>query len=159
MLHGAAASPHKTDSPHAREYNRIRRWLTITDAALGFCMLLILLLSGWSEQMRDFSLKIAEHHYTLGLLYYIIFFTLLRKLIELPLDYYGFRVEHRFELSNQKLRSWIRDEFKSYVVELLIAGVLLELLYFTVRAAPRTWWIIAWLGFIALFVLQIRTAR
>jgi STE24 endopeptidase len=157
MLHGAAATQ-KSDSPHAREYNHIRRWLTVGDAVLGVAVLVTLLVSGLSESMRDFALRLAQHRYSLGLLYYIILLTLLMKIAGLALDYYGFRVEHRFELSNQKLRSWIRDEIKSYLVGLVMAVVLLELLYYTIRIAPRTWWMIAWLVFSGLFVLLAQLA-
>jgi STE24 endopeptidase len=157
MLHGAAAAQ-KSDSPHAREYNRIRRWITIGDAAIGIALLLFLLVSGLSADLRDFALKLAHGNYVLGLLCYIIMLTLLSKAVGLGLDYYSFRLEHRFELSNQKLRSWIRDELKSYVIGLVIAGILIELLYFTIRVAPRSWWIIAWLGFIALFIFFAQIA-
>jgi STE24 endopeptidase len=157
MLHGTAAAQ-KSDSPHAREYNRIRRWITIGDAAIGIALLLFLLVSGLSADLRDFALKLAHGNYVLGLLCYIIMLTLLSKAVGLGLDYYSFRLEHRFELSNQKLRSWIRDELKSYVIGLVIAGILIELLYFTIRVAPRSWWIIAWLGFIALFIFFAQIA-
>jgi Zn-dependent protease with chaperone function len=157
MLHGAAATQ-KSDSPRAREYNRIHRWLTIADAVLGVGVLVVLLAFGLSEDLRDIALNLAGHYYSLGLLFYIVMLTLLSKLAGLPLDYYGFRLEHRFELSNQKLRSWIRDEFKSYAVGLVIAAVLIELLYLTIRVAPRSWWVIAWLGFIALFVFFAQIA-
>ncbi len=157
MLHGTAVAQ-KSDSPHAREYNLIRRWITIGDAALGIALLLFLLVSGLSADLRDFALKLAHRNYVLGLLYYITMLTLLSKAVGLGLDYYSFRLEHRFELSNQKLRSWIRDELKSYVIGLVIAGILIELLYFTIRVAPRSWWIIAWLGFIALFIFFAQIA-
>ena len=157
MLHGAA-STQKSDSPQAREYNRIHRRLTIADAALGAGVLVILLLTGLSEGMRDFAYRLAGPGPSLALLFYIIMLTLLTKLLGLPLDYYGFRLEHRFELSNQKLRSWVRDEIKSYLVGLVIAVILVELLYFTIRQAPTTWWMIAWLGFIALFVFFAQIA-
>src|SRR5262249_27132317 len=157
MLHGAAATQ-KSDSPRAREYNRIHRRLTIADAGLGIAVLVVLLVFGFSEDLRDFALNLAGHNYSLGLLYFIIMLTLASKLAGLPLDYYGFRLEHRFELSNQKLRSWIRDEIKSYAVGLVIAAILIELLYLTIRVAPRTWWMIAWLGFIVLFVFFAQIA-
>src|SRR5919204_4008467 len=157
MLHGAAAVQ-KSDSPRAREYNRIHRRLTIADAALGVAVLLVLLVFGLSDNLRDLALNVAGRNYSLGLLFYIVMLTLLSKLAGLPLDYYGFRLEHRFELSNQKLRSWLRDELKSYLVGLVIASILIELLYLTIRVAPTTWWMIAWLSFIVLFVFFAQIA-
>jgi STE24 endopeptidase len=157
MLHGAAVAQ-KPDSPHARQYNRIHRWLTGADAAEGVGLLVVLLVFGLSEDLRDFALKLAGQYYALGLLYFIVMLSLIREVARLPIGYYAFRLEHRFELSNQKLRSWIRDEFKSYVIGLVIAAVLFELLYFAIRVAPNTWWLIAWLAFVALFVFFAQIA-
>lgn len=157
MLHGAA-STQKSDSPHAREYNRIQRRLTVADAALGVALLVVLLVTGLSEDLRDLALDLSGGGYALGLFFYIFMLMALSKLAGLGLDYYGFRLEHRFELSNQKLRSWIRDEIKSFVIGLIIATVLIELLYLTIRAAPNVWWIIAWAGFVALFVFFAQIA-
>jgi STE24 endopeptidase len=157
MLHGAAPSQ-KSDSPHAREYNRIQRRLTMADAALGVALLVVLLVTGLSEDLRDLALDLSGGSYALGLLFFVIMLMGLSKVAGLGLDYYAFRLEHRFELSNQKLRSWIRDEIKSFVVGLLIASILIELLYLTIREAPNVWWIIAWASFVGLFVLFAQIA-
>jgi STE24 endopeptidase len=82
----------------------------------------------------------------------------LNKLLGLPLDYYGFRLEHRFQLSSQKLRSWARDQMKGWVVTLVIGTILVELVYWTIRAAPHFWWLIAWAIFIVLFVFFAQIA-
>jgi len=109
-------SPDVSDSPEAARYNRIRRWLGIGDTALGIALLLVLLATGWTGSLRDIALKASYHNsYPLAVFFYVFELALLAKLLSLPLDYYGFRLEHRFNLSNQKLRGWIADEIKGFL--------------------------------------------
>jgi STE24 endopeptidase len=143
------ASP---DSPQARLYNRIRRRLGIADFLLGIALLVVLLATGWTDRLRDIAYRGAFQRYTLAVFLYVFMLTLLSKLLGLGLDYYGFRLEHRFHLSNQKLRSWARDQVKSWLVSLVIGTILVELVYWTMRSAPRFWWLIAWGAFIVLYV-------
>ena len=47
--------PPTADTPEARRYNRIKRWLGIADALVGFTLLVVLLLSGLTGTLRDWS--------------------------------------------------------------------------------------------------------
>jgi len=148
----------KPDSPQAREYNRIRRRLSIADTVLTAGLLMVLLATGWTRVLRDAALDSARHHYALAVFLYVFMLAALTKLLGFGFDYYGFRLEHRFQLSNQKLRSWIRDELKTFAVGLVLGTVVVELLYLIVRSFPELWWLIAWAGFIALAVFFAQLA-
>src|SRR5437660_11085466 len=52
------------DTPEARRYNRIRRWLGIADAVLGFLLLVVLLATNWSGWLRDLAYRGGFHNYT-----------------------------------------------------------------------------------------------
>ncbi|HTM40420.1 MAG TPA: hypothetical protein VL177_05895, partial [Terriglobales bacterium] len=65
------ASTAQPDTPEARRYNRIRRRLGIADFALGLAMLLVLLATGWTRDLRDFSYLGAWQIYSLALFVYI----------------------------------------------------------------------------------------
>jgi STE24 endopeptidase len=67
-------------------------------------------------------------------------------------------LEHRFNLSNQKLGAWIKDEIKGWVLGLFLGTIIAEIVYALIRTSPAHWWIIAWLVFIALFVLFAQIA-
>ena len=135
-----------------RRYNRIRRRLSIGDCVLGLVLLIVLLVTGWTARLRDIAYLGTGQIYVLALFLYVFLLTVLNKLIGLPLDYYGFRMEHRFQLSNQTPRSWVRDQVKRWLVGLVIGGLLAELVYGIMRVSPRFWWLIAWGAFIVLFV-------
>ena len=146
------------DSPQTRRYNRIRRWLGVADFVLGALVLIVLLLSGWSGTLRDIALGDAAQNYVLAVFLYVLMLMTITKLLGLGLDYYGFRLEHRFQLSNQRLRAWLWDEAKGFLVGLVLAAIVAELLYFIMRQAPQHWWLIAWAVFLGLFVLMAQLA-
>src|SRR5882724_9838510 len=146
------------DSPQTRRYNRTRRWLGIADFALGAVVLIVLLLTGWSGTLRDIALGDAAQNYVLAVFLYVSMLMTITKLLGLGLDYYGFRLEHRFQLSNQRLRAWLWDEAKGFLVGLVLAAIVAELLYFIMREAPQHWWLIAWAAFLGLFVLLAQLA-
>ena len=148
----------QTDTPEARRYNRIRRWLGIADFVVGFAFLLVLLLTGWSGTLRDLAYRLGFQNYTLSLFFYLLLLVVISKVLGLGLEYYGFRLERRFNLSNQKLRSWIWDETKSFLVGLVLGAVVVELLYFTIRQWPEHWWLLAWAIFMVLFVVMAQLA-
>jgi STE24 endopeptidase len=147
----------RADSPEARRYNHTRRWLGIADFVLGLLFLLILLFTGWNGTLRDLAYR-ASSWYTVQVFLYIVMLMLIGKAIGLGLDYYGFRLEHQFNLSNQKLRSWAWDETKGLLVGIVLGTIVIELLYFIIRQAPQYWWLIAWAAFLVLFVLMAQLA-
>src|SRR5690348_5861683 len=95
------------DSPEAQRYNRTRRWLGIADFVVGFAFLIALLATGWSEWLRDLALKSGHSNYTVSVFLYLLFLLVIKKVIGLGLEYYGFRLERRFKLSTQRFRSWL----------------------------------------------------
>jgi STE24 endopeptidase len=146
------------DTPQARQYSRIRRWLSASDTALGVVFLVVLLAAGFSRDLRDLSFQFAREHYVLALFFYVLLLTLISKALSLPLDVYSFRLEHRFQLSNQSTKAWIIDEVKGWFVGLVIATLLTELVYWIIRSSLQHWWLIAWAAFTALFVVFAQLA-
>ena len=146
------------DSPEARRYNKIRRWLGVADFAVGSAFLILLLLTGWTDWLRDLALRRAFQNYTLAVFVYLFFLLLISKALGFGLDYYGFQLERKFQLATQRVRSWLWDEIKGFLVGLVLAGIVVELLYFIIRQSPQHWWLITWIVFLALFVLMAQLA-
>src|SRR5512133_710467 len=154
----ANTTPIPVDTPEARRYNRIRRWLSMADLVLGFAFLVVLLVTGWSGALRDYAVQLAPEQYSIQVFFYVLMLLVISKTLAVGVDYYGFRLEHRYHLSNQKLRSWIWDELKGWLLGLVLGTLLVELLYFTIRQSPQHWWIVAWFAFMALLVLFAQIA-
>lgn len=158
MVSTPAAPSIPVDTPEARRYNRIKRWLGIADFVLGLAMLVILLVTGWSGTLRDVAYRTSSQIYVLAVFLYVVMLMLIAKVLSFGLDYYGFSLEHRFKLSNQKLGAWLWDETKGFLVSLVLASIAVEILYSIIRYAPQYWWAIAWAAFLGLFVLMAQLA-
>jgi STE24 endopeptidase len=158
MTFAGTTTPAAVDTPEARRYNQIHRWLSVADFALGFAFLIVLLLTGWTEWLRDLALRYGFQNYTLAVFIYLFFLLLIGKALGFGLDYYGFRLERRFQLSTQKMRSWLWDETKGFLVGLVISSIVVELVYFLLRQWPQHWWILAWALFMGLFVVMAQLA-
>ena len=151
-------TPVLADSPESRRYNRIKRWLGVADFGLGFGLLLVLLATGWTGWLRDLAERIAAQNYAFAVFFYVLMLMIISKMLGTPLDYYGFRLEHRYNLSNQRLRSWLWDECKGFLIGLVMATVVVELLYMLMRQTPEHWWVVAWIIFLGLVVLLAQLA-
>lgn len=146
------------DSPQVRRYNRIRRWLGIGEFLLGLALLVVLLLTGWTGWLRDLAYRGAFQSYALAVFLYTLMLVVISKVLGLGLDYYGFRLEQRYQLSNQKLRAWAWDELKELLVGAVLGSALVELLYLIIRQFPEQWWVLAWAGFLIVVVLLAQLA-
>ncbi len=146
------------DSAETKHYSRIRRWLSLADAAMGFCVLGLLLATGWTVKLRDLSFHMGGEQYSLALFFYVFLLALVSKVAAFGFDLYGYRLEHRFQLSNLKFLSWIFDEIKGFLVGVALGTIVAEIVYAIVRSAPTHWWLFAWLAFIALFAFFAQIA-
>jgi STE24 endopeptidase len=158
MTFAGSAPPTSDDSPQARRYNRIHRRLSVADFVIGAAFLIVLLATGWSGWLRDLALHRGFQNYTLAVFLYLFFLLFIGKVLGLGLDYYGFRLERRFQLSNQRFRGWLWDEAKGFLVGLAMATIVVELLYYMIRQFPQYWWVLTWALFILLFILLAQLA-
>ncbi len=151
-------APVLADSPESHRYNVTKRWLSVADFAVGFGLLALLLITGWSGTLRDLAERGASQNYPFAVFLYVLMLMVISKVIGTPLEYYGFRLEHRYNLSNQKLGSWLWDEAKGWLLGLIFASLIVELLYTLMRHNPQYWWLIAWAVFLGLMILLAQLA-
>ncbi len=151
-------NPAQPDSPEARRYNLIRRWLGIGDFVVGFVFLIVLLITGWSGWLRDLAYRLGFQTYSLSLFIYLLLLLVIGKVLGIGLDYYSFLLERRFKLSDQRFGSWAWDEVKGFLVGLVLGTVVVEVLYLTIRQWPQHWWMLTWALFMGLFILLAQLA-
>jgi STE24 endopeptidase len=134
----------------AKQYARISRRLFLVDLGLGGLYVIAWLAFGWSASLRNLLLGLTSNDWLLVIGYAIVFGGIY-YLINLPLSYYeGFVLPHRYGISTQTLASWIGDQIKGGLLAGVLGGLLLEIIYAVLRAAPDTWWLWA-AGILLLF--------
>jgi len=137
----------------AKEYARIRRRLWLVDTIFSAVYALLWLSLGWATALRDWLSSFTDNPWLLVPLFVAIFGGIY-SLINLPLGYYsGFVLPHRFGQSNQTLRDWIVDQLKGLAIGAPLGLILLELLYFALRATGDLWWLWAAAGMLVFTVL------
>ncbi len=142
----------------AKQYQGIRLRLSLLNTGLELAALWILLSSGLSLILRQWTESLTDSS-VLQVFVYFLVLGLAGELLGLPLDYIrGFSIEHRFGLSNQSRKAWFGDWFKSLLVGGVIGLGLAQLVYALLRTAGDRWWWIAASLTVLLMVLLAQVA-
>jgi STE24 endopeptidase len=130
-------------------------WLILWDFLYGAVIALLLLSTGCSVKMRDLAQRIT--HYTpIQIFFYWVEFLVITSVLSLPLVMYeGFFREHKYGLMNQTFGAWLGDQIKILLVNLILGGILVVVLFRIVRRFPRRWWILGAVVSIILLMLGI----
>lgn len=140
------------------KYHRAHRVLTLASYAVEIAALVLLILTGSSAAIRSLAEQMSARP-VLSLPVYLIAIGASLKLVSFPFDYLGgFWLEHRYDLSNLSIHGWLWDEMKSLLVGGALAILALELVYGSLRAWPRHWWIVDGAVFTMFFVLMANLA-
>lgn len=125
----------------AKEYARIKRRMMLVDLLISGFYVITWLFFGWSKSLRDWIIQYTSIEWLIILLFVTVFGGIL-FIINLPLSFFqGYILPHRYELSNQKMTDWIKDEIKGVIVGGVIGLFVLEIIYAILRAYPTTWWL------------------
>ncbi len=130
----------------AGRYHRLRRRAELLSTAAAGAVLLTLLLTGWSLNLREIGSVVGmavgrgfeEPGTVVGL---AVALSLLLLVLELPFAFYqGYALEHRYGLSNQKLAQWSLDQVKAALLGILFTATGASIVYWTLRSRPEWWW-------------------
>lgn len=137
----------------AQAYARVKRRLMIADLLLGAAYLAVWLATGWYADLRDFVVNVTPNPW-LNVPLYALLFGLPYFILDLPLSYYSsFVLPHRYGQSTETLRGWLRDLVLGLVISGVLGVIVLEVVYWLLRAAPGLWWLYA--GLVMLFFTVI----
>ena len=145
----------------ASRYHRLKRRASIIALMWSVALLVLLIATGGSAALRDFAEQVANRvaspgwHRALTICVYVVLLSAANELGGLPLAFYsGFLLERRYELSTEKLSSWLWDQAKAFAIGLVLAGSGVELIYWLISRSPDGWWLPA--GFIfALLIIGL----
>lgn len=150
----AAASPEGAvevppPSEKALRYFRGNNLIWAVEQVLSLLLPVLILFTGLSARMRTLASSIGHGHFYPTLIAYLVLFSLLMFVVQLPLDYFvGFAREHAYGLSSQKLSKWVVDQLKGLGVGLVVGALVLWVPYWLLGRSPQRWWL--WTGMLAL---------
>ena len=141
----------------ARVYARLRRRLSLLGMGISAAGVLVLLLSGLGNWLRD-QLRLpawlgwqpTSGWYPLQILGYFLIVFLVYEVITSPLSYYsGYILSHRYGLSTMSRGAWLRDYFKGLALSVVLEAVVIELMYALLALQPDSWWL--WVALVLIF--------
>jgi STE24 endopeptidase len=138
-----------TNEDKATRYHRLKRRAEILSTAAAGVLLLILLLTGATLTIREFSAMIgmaigAGYEEASTVVVFTIALSTLLFGVELPFTFYqGFLLEHRYGLSNETRGQWWRDQGKGFAVSMVFGAAGASIVYWAIRNAPDWWWAIS----------------
>ncbi len=155
----SSAEPEQQQTPEqqaeARRYSHVSLACTLADMAIDVAFLGLMAfifarpIDTWLSSFVPFS----GEHSILRLLALFGVVMLLHILISMPLSFYSnYVVEHRFALSNQSLRRWLRNWALSNVLTIVLGAALNAGLFWIIWNTGAYWWLIAAAAF---FVVSI----
>jgi STE24 endopeptidase len=131
-------------------------WLILWDFLYGAVVYLLLLHFRWSATMRNLAERITRFKPLQTLIYWVEFLVA-TTILGAPLAIYeGYFREHQYGLATQTFGPWMGEQFEMLLVNMVIGGLAMMVLFGVVRRAPRTWWIwgtIVSMGFLVFLVM------
>lgn len=116
-------------------------WLLLWDFLSTVIVMWALLKFRWSTRMRDLAERITRFRPLQTALYWVQFI-IVTSLVTFPLSVYeGYFREHKYGLLNQSFGPWLREQAIALVVNVLLGGILVMLLFGIVRRLGKNWWV------------------
>ena len=116
-------------------------WLILWDFLYGAAVALILLNLHWSAKMRDLAERVTRFRPVHTFVYWGLYL-LISTVLVFPLTVYeNYFREHQYGLATQTFGPWMGDQIKGFLVNLVLGGLLVIVLFGVVRKLRETWWI------------------
>jgi Zn-dependent protease with chaperone function len=140
----------------AQHLTKLHMTMHFAEEIWDIVSLLLLLGFGVIGWMRDVAVRFrsrwVQGYVFLGL--YLAAGTLL----SLPLDLYEQHLELKYALSVQGWGSWFGDQAKTFGLMWVFGGLVVMLLFWIIRRAPRRWWLVFWVCSIPIVFFGIYVA-
>lgn len=164
-------------------------WLLLWNFLLNAAISILLLQSRISARLRDFAerttpIEITEsmsfgerllaslNNYqrwfkrfkALQIMFYAIPFIVLTAILSFPLAVYeNFVREHQYGMATQTFGPWFGEQVIALIVSLILLPIVLVVLYWVFRIAPKSWWlwgtaVVAVFGMLVSFIFPVYIA-
>jgi STE24 endopeptidase len=154
---GQAELEKKERLDKAIKYQKAKNIYYFVDQGYGILLLVLFLFLGISAYLRSQIEKVTRKRFWV-VAFYTLLFLIIAFIVGFPSSYYGFSLEHRYELSNQTFFQWLGEQIKGLLVTIVIALISVEGIYLALKKAPRTWWLYVSVVFVIFTVILVNLA-
>ena len=129
------------DPKKAKQYARLKLTGSLLNTILYLLFTLIILYTGFSKNLAQYISSITVNDYQILLLFFAAL-GIAQSVIGFPIKYsIGFKMEHRYGLTDQSFKSWLWHGLKGLILSMIIGIPLLLLFYFFLRKFGQMWWV------------------
>lgn len=145
---------YKALSPEVYQYRKDSLNVWAIRLLLQFLIPLLFLLSRISYRIR-FFVENERSLFMTGLLYGLIFFSIM-FIVNLPLKYYGsFHLAHKYGLSNQTFARWLEVALKGFLINDLVISLFIFVPFYIIGKNPNFWWLKLGALFIPVIIFMV----
>jgi STE24 endopeptidase len=142
----------------AREYANLRRLLFFINTGLGLAVLLVMLLTGLSLELRKLVEGWTGNQWLVVPIYMAIFGAAY-AILTFPLDIYaGYHLPQKYGLLHESFKAWLLDVVKGGLLAVVIGLPLIEALYFGFRNLGDWWWLVGGFAYLLFVVVMVNLA-
>lgn len=129
------------DPGTVKRYHRIRLITGLVHSAIVFALTLAAIATGVTGMAEQMVRGVFSHEYSV-LLGFAAVLGSAESLLSLPLRYFiGFRLEHKYGLSNHTWVSWLWERTKGVLVAAPLMAAVLSVLLYCLRMFGPWWWL------------------
>ncbi|MDN0040003.1 M48 family metallopeptidase [Bacillus aerophilus] len=144
---GTSADPHTFMTSHelviSGSYSNIRNLLYFMTIPLDWYVFFLLLISGFSRKLADWSLAAARFH-LLSKLVYVFVLSLLTMLITLPVKWVSYQLSLYYGVSAQSTTSWLKDQTLDFWIQYPLLVLCAIVFFWLIQKKRKYWWLYAW---------------
>jgi len=136
-----------------RNYHKINQLIVIASLTLEITVLFWLVTGSRAGQLERWSVDFSGGNRLLAVGVFFLSLWLLLRLVNLPFSLYsGYYLQHQWGFSTQTLGAWWLDYLKGGLLELILSGTGVLLLFWATGRWPNFWWLVAG-AFTAVWIL------
>lgn len=113
-------------------------------ATLSFCLLFLAIYLGWFGWLDQWVRSFSPLSFVTPLIFFGILFVI-SDVVGIPFSLYrNFVIEAKFGFNRMKVKTYVFDKFKGYLLTIIIGGILLSVLIIFVNAVGKDFWLYFW---------------
>jgi len=126
----------------SKKYQRYHLIFSIIEFVLGLGFLILILSTGLTLKLESCIRRFVQNDY-LTLIIFVSVVGITEGILLFPLNFIsGYIIEHRFNLSDQKLRSWLWEHLKGLLISTPLMLVIIIIFFALLRRFPDMWWLL-----------------
>jgi STE24 endopeptidase len=127
----------------SEEYSEIRNYLFFLSTPYEWLFYFVILAIGLSRKFESSALQFKSRILQNGV--YLFWLSIVSYIVVFPLEYIGYQLSRKYNISTQSFSSWMKDEVIDFWVNFGLMLLIISVLYWLIRKSAKKWWFYAWL--------------